>query len=449
MSSPINHSPLATATIAPTLSPIFSPTNTPQPTSTPSPTITPSPSLTPEPTLTPLPTLSALTKKKPAIAFVDDGDALWSADLDGSGEKQLLDSVPRGTDFWVPNWVNRLTWSPNGQWLAVVRAGGLWLVSSDGKNVFELVTVEGERQVGSFAWSPDSKKITFIQGGSNIEKVLAVVDVATAEVTHFINASVDGASNRLVWSPDGQWLAFTKTSWDGLNVINVTDDTVLPIDYSKFCHGSGVVSISWSSWSDRLALLDYGNGRYSHGRACVVTLDGYGSSLTTPSGASSKPFWGFDGELYVGEVNFNPDDPNLDKNPRLLRYDKNGQLVKQLDFVKDFGTNLEISPDGRWLSSFVDGQIQLVNLAENRVLTQSLNISGELAELATLKDLNARYSWAADSQNLVFMIRENSQDGIIYPNYGTMYIFDIQSGELRRITNNHLVRFYEISPIRN
>jgi hypothetical protein len=151
----------------------------------------------------------------------------------------------------------------------------------------------------------------------------------------------------------------------------------------------------------------------------------------------------------VGAVNFDPDDPTLDTDPRWLYFDRAGQLVERLDLpVKDIGWYLEVSPDGQWVSSIIDDYVQSVNLAETQMLTQTINISGKLLFLATPTSSNTVFSWAADNRNLVFMTGEyHTPDGLGLRRYGALYAFDTQSGRLTQLTDKHWIKSYAVSPL--
>lgn len=104
------------------------------------------------------------------------------------------------------------TWSPNGRWIAYVRAEQgrpikeLWLVHPDGTGNHQLTNLQAS--LDSPAWSPDSKQIAFSsnargghfgilrigQGGIGIR----VVSVTTID-------EIDPA-----WSPDGKRIAYSR-----------------------------------------------------------------------------------------------------------------------------------------------------------------------------------------------------------------------------------------------
>jgi len=76
---------------------------------------------------------------------------------------------------------------------------------------------EGTYTVGSFAWSPDGARIAFdhrrdpiAHSGGTAD--ISVVDVASRRITPLVVRP--GSDAGPVWSPDGQWIAFTTSAGD-------------------------------------------------------------------------------------------------------------------------------------------------------------------------------------------------------------------------------------------
>ncbi len=141
--------------------------------------------------------------------------------LEDMNTHQVLDVLPEHYSYSTP------CWSPSGQEFAVAAP----LESYDEHNVplhFELyrVSVEGTvmrltdmtehfeyYSIQNCTWSPDAKKIAFwldttdpYPNVSTDRANLTVVDVDTGDVTIYSLESSYGAEQKIVWSPDGQWL---------------------------------------------------------------------------------------------------------------------------------------------------------------------------------------------------------------------------------------------------
>ena len=135
-----------------------------------------------------------------AVGFVTSDGNLWVANADGSGERRL---DIKGKDF---------AWSPNGEWIAVLKPYELWIISPDGISERQLVSVNrafGELQ--TVAWSPDSKQIAFLQTISSDKPEIATIKtvvVSNVAVTDVISVTT-GYPILLAWSPDSKSIALT------------------------------------------------------------------------------------------------------------------------------------------------------------------------------------------------------------------------------------------------
>jgi WD40 repeat protein len=374
--------------------------------------------------------------------------SLWIANMDGSGEKRILDEVSGdlSSDY---EWKNRVAWSPDGQWLAVNRYGGLWVLSPDGDDLTEIVPANwGQGQeIRNFAWSPDGSSIAFLQRTENSTYYLGIVHLASRIVEYIFDEP--GLAWRLSWSPDNQWIALTD--YYSLQVTNVKSKTVLSLEYG--CQGAMITDLAWSPESERLAIVEVGNGRYAHGDSCITTLDGQKYFLDV-GGSSGMPVWVADGEnVYVDAINFNPDDPDLERDPRILLFGKTGNLIKRLDIATEIGDIPEVSPDGQQLLSWIpdnqnwfQGQVQITCLIEGQECSKRVRVPNMVGRLVNGDDLNAPYVWATDSQNALFL----SVKDLIYTidlHYGSVFAFDGQANTSKRITNDHEIKYVAVSPI--
>lgn len=100
-------------------------------------------------------------------------------------------------------------WSPDGKWICYISdATGedeIWVVPQNGQGPAVQVTRGGHVYKFSPAWSPDSRKIAW----ADREQRLHYVDVETKAVT-LVAQNPAGGLNDFAWSPDSQWIAFSK-----------------------------------------------------------------------------------------------------------------------------------------------------------------------------------------------------------------------------------------------
>ncbi len=101
-------------------------------------------------------------------------------------------------------------YAPDGSRLAFVsdRSGReeLYLSAPDGRGQPEKITDRDALKL-SFSWSPDSKSIAFVSSDNTLRRYdvdsRQTKDLATARYGNF---------SRPVWSPDGQWIAYSRSS---------------------------------------------------------------------------------------------------------------------------------------------------------------------------------------------------------------------------------------------
>jgi dipeptidyl aminopeptidase/acylaminoacyl peptidase len=175
-------------------------------------------------------------------------DGAWVAFLSDRGDKTQIHLIRPDGGEAVPltaekEGVTAFEWAPDGKRIAFTmtepesdamkqrkerygdfapededyRVTHLWVVAvvPDSIPKPERLTQGDAFTVGGFAWSPDGTRIAFdhrpdplINSGSRSD--ISVLDVSSRAVTSL--AAAPGAEDGPVWSPDGQWIAY---SWDG------------------------------------------------------------------------------------------------------------------------------------------------------------------------------------------------------------------------------------------
>lgn len=167
------------------------------------------------------------------------GQRIVDADISPTGKRALFEA--RGDVFTVPaenGLVRDLTqtsgsaerfpsWSPDGKWVGYWsdRTGEYQLTvrPADGTGAERTVTKLGPGFRYHVYWSPDSRKVAFIDQAMKIQ----VADVASGDVQvvdHALQYSHGALMQfRATWSPDGRWLAYQRDLPNQQNAIFLYD----------------------------------------------------------------------------------------------------------------------------------------------------------------------------------------------------------------------------------
>ena len=109
-----------------------------------------------------------------------------------------------------------VAWSPDGQWISYLSdATGeyeLYVRPQDGSGEPRRVTRDGSVWRFPPVWSPDSKKLAFADSANRLHYVeVESGRVRQVDATRFTNNSFRDLT-QYVWSPDSQWIAYTKVN---------------------------------------------------------------------------------------------------------------------------------------------------------------------------------------------------------------------------------------------
>ena len=110
-------------------------------------------------------------------------------------------------------------WSPNGKQIAYIsdRTGEteIWLQSIEGGDPIQL-TQNNDTYIRQLMWSPDSKKILYTDRKNRIVEV----DIAS-KAKRTVMQNPEGEFYEVNYSPDSQWITYTKSGANNMSVIYV------------------------------------------------------------------------------------------------------------------------------------------------------------------------------------------------------------------------------------
>jgi TolB protein len=225
------------------------------------------------------------------IAFIRNGN-IWLMNPDGSNQRPLVDGIGNAR--------GRLTWSPDGKRVAFSRQGrvqinypegGGGLYNTESQEISKITLPKAEKSLMALmpTVSPDGSKVCFVLAefvSSQMKQLgLAVVPVNGAEPSSedllaMAEMIPDGTSP--AWSPDGKKIAFLKN--DGVYYANVDftgEKLVTHPDEGLWVSGIPC----WSPNSDKVAFCT------SNGSIYTVNLDGTGMKMISGPGNDSNPAW--------------------------------------------------------------------------------------------------------------------------------------------------------------
>lgn len=134
--------------------------------------------------------------------FTSSTYGIYSVDANGTGQQQIV--AQSSTFTYSP------AWSPDGDQLAYVSGGVLYVVNANGTGKTQVASSSS----GIFepAWSPDGTRIAFAKyrNGTSRLEIYAVNANGTGLQRVTNNGANDATDNSPAWSPDGTKIAFSR-----------------------------------------------------------------------------------------------------------------------------------------------------------------------------------------------------------------------------------------------
>ena len=156
---------------------------------------------------------------------VNVGNSISNYEISPDGKRTVFEA--RGDLFSIPAengviinltntsgaWERNPAWSPNGKWLAYWSdesgENEIWL-RDNASGQAKKITDFGKGMGWALSWSPDSKKIVFIDDLQEI-KLLTLSDKSVETIDHTTDLTFSSLQGFYAnWSPDSKWLTYSK-----------------------------------------------------------------------------------------------------------------------------------------------------------------------------------------------------------------------------------------------
>ena len=229
-------------------------------------------------------------------------------------------------------WTDGASWCPNTECYGFQRLITWDVTRGENQTLLEIpnhIDLRATQQIGSIAWSPDSRQIGFIQASNNSGwSRVRVIDIATNQVRDIAEGRAP-----LVWSPDGERLAFISYSWGSVKVTSRdgADLATFDGDWER------VEGVDWSPDGSKMVITAAISNRQTGGHSLFIAdlATGDISKVEILAGELldyTQPHWSPDGRLIgvntrrngegfvSGLVIFDPEDQTIRANLTVERH---------------------------------------------------------------------------------------------------------------------------------
>jgi Tol biopolymer transport system component len=407
--------------------------------------------------------------KANAVAFIAE-NALWVANMDGSGERKMVDIKTN------KRWVSRnlfLQWSPDGKWISYFSGDELWIVSREGSEKRKLLSLPETREFFIFVWSPDSSKIAYLKTGGKLiitptprpeggesgiaPYLVGMIDIATGNVSELSSFQANAGIPVLLWSPNGRDLLFIKDY--SLVLFDVAANKIV----KTIKRGCGLErGLSWSPNGKWFSYTDNGVGGFNPTWICINSATGDSIQTVRVDSTSFNPIWDKTGNyiyFLASKIDLTrKSDPLIDH--RLMRYDARTQKTESLLSLKElqqpnrYIRSLSISPDGNTLllqSQFSETKFDLFFVNSQSLVTTKYTVDFENLKVPFLYSYILETAWSPDSQNLILFAGDFCTPlgcgGWGPLGYGSFYALNTETGKVSIFSGEHSIYSWQVSPI--
>ena len=162
-------------------------------------------------------------------------------------ERALIPSIKK-----VASMIQSATVSPDGKRVVVQARGELFTLPSEEGYVADLTNTSGAAE-RSPAWSPDGKTVAYWSDAEG-EYQLMLLDMTKDQPARKLSSFTSGFRYNIFWSPDSKKIAFIDQAMK-IQIMNIATGQLTQVDHGKYMFEGGLrnFTASWSSDSRFLA----------------------------------------------------------------------------------------------------------------------------------------------------------------------------------------------------
>ncbi len=240
--------------------------------------------------------VKSLSGYKNTLIFEQDG-YLHTLDLKNNRSKQLKISVKGDFPWTATKWENvndRVDFasiSPNGKRVVMASRGDIFTTPvefGDSRNITQTSGIADRAPI----WSPEGDKIAWFSDANGKNYALHITNQDGTAKTEIISIGISKMAWEPTWSPDGKHIAFVDDD-TRIRVINLEKKSIKTIDNAGTNLERGRMGITWSPDSNWLAYSKAGDNGMKQIKVWSLETNNV-TAITDPFADSFSPAWDLD-----------------------------------------------------------------------------------------------------------------------------------------------------------